>query len=231
VKAPVRLLIAEDHPIVRAGFEGMLAEKSDLEVAGAAENGEEAVHLAALLRPDVILMDLRMPEMDGVEAISRIKEDHPHVHVLTTYDSDADILRAIEAGATGYLLKDAPREELFRAIRAAAHGEPVLDPSVSGAPDAEGADTGPDGPERQGDRGFRTGGAQQEQQGDGEGPPPQRGHREVAPDPHLRQARCRRPYRRRYRRSGKRYPTPAKSVTPRSPVSARSVHQFSGQRC
>ena len=93
MKAPVRLLIADDHPIVRAGFEGMLAEKSDLEVAGEAENGEEAVHLAALLRPDVILMDLRMPAMDGVEAISRIKEDHPHVHVLTTYDSDADILR------------------------------------------------------------------------------------------------------------------------------------------
>jgi DNA-binding NarL/FixJ family response regulator len=131
VKAPVRLLIAEDHPIVRAGFEGMLAEKSDLEMAGEAENGEEAVHLAALLRPDVILMDLRMPEMDGVEAISRIKEDHPHVHVLTTYDSDADILRAIEAGATGYLLKDAPREELFRAIRAAARGEPVLAPSIT----------------------------------------------------------------------------------------------------
>jgi DNA-binding NarL/FixJ family response regulator len=85
VKASVRLLIADDHPIVRAGFEGMLAEKSDLEVPGEAENGEEAVHLPALLRPDVILMDLRMPEMDGVEAISRIKEDHPHVHVLTTY--------------------------------------------------------------------------------------------------------------------------------------------------
>jgi DNA-binding NarL/FixJ family response regulator len=126
VKAPVRLLIADDHPIVRAGFEGMLAEKSDLKVPGEAENGEEAVHLAALLRPYVILMDLRMPEMDSVEAISRIKEDHPHVHVLTTYDSDADILRAIEAGATSYLLKDAPREELFRAIRAAARGELVL---------------------------------------------------------------------------------------------------------
>lgn len=131
MKASVRLLIADDHPIVRAGFEGMLAEKSDLEVPGEAENGEEAVHLAALLRPDVILMDLRMPEMDGVEAISRIKEDQPHVHVLTTYDSDADILRAIEAGATSYLLKDAPREELFRAIRAAARGEPVLAPSVT----------------------------------------------------------------------------------------------------
>jgi DNA-binding NarL/FixJ family response regulator len=81
-------------------------------------------------------MDLRMPEMDGVEAIGRIKAGYPHVHilVLTTYDSDADILRAIEAGATGYLLKDSPREELFRAIRAAARGEPVLAPSVTARP-------------------------------------------------------------------------------------------------
>jgi DNA-binding NarL/FixJ family response regulator len=133
VNKPVRLLIADDHPIVRASFEGMLAEKPDLEVVGEAGNGEEAVRLADQLRPDVVLMDLRMPEVDGVEAIGRIKEDHPHVHilVLTTYDSDADILRAIEAGATGYLLKDTPREELFRAIRAAARGEPVLAPSVT----------------------------------------------------------------------------------------------------
>ena len=133
MNTPVRLLIADDHPIVRAGFEGMLAEKPDLEVVGEAGNGEEAVRLADRLRPDVVLMDLRMPEVDGVEAIGRIKRDHPHVHilVLTTYDSDADILRAIEAGATGYLLKDTPREELFRAIRAAARGEPVLAPSVT----------------------------------------------------------------------------------------------------
>ena len=133
MNTPVRLLIADDHPIVRAGFEGMLAEKPDLEVVGEAGNGEEAVRLADQLRPDVVLMDLRMPEVDGVEAIGRIKEEHPHVNilVLTTYDSDADILRAIEAGATGYLLKDTPREELFRAIRAAARGEPVLAPSVT----------------------------------------------------------------------------------------------------
>ena len=92
-----------------------------------------ARRLAGRLRPDVVLMDLRMPVVDGVEATSRIKEESPHVNVLvlTTYDSDADILRAIEAGATGYLLKDTPREELFRAIRAAARGEPVLAPSVT----------------------------------------------------------------------------------------------------
>ena len=132
--APVRLLIADDHPIVRAGFEGMLAGQPDLEVVGEAENGEEAARLAERLRPDVVLMDLRMPVMDGVEATNRIKEGgdpSANVLVLTTYDSDADILRAIEAGATGYLLKDTPREELFRAIRAAARGEPVLAPSVT----------------------------------------------------------------------------------------------------
>jgi DNA-binding NarL/FixJ family response regulator len=133
VSAPIRLLIADDHPIVRAGFEGMLTEKPDLQVVGEAGNGEEAVQLTDQLRPDVVLMDQRMPEVDDVEAIGRIKGDHPHVHVLvlTTLDSDADILRAIEAGATGYLLKDTPREELFRAIRAAARGEPVLAPSVT----------------------------------------------------------------------------------------------------
>ena len=131
--APVRLLIADDHPIVRAGFEGMLAEMSDLEVVGEAENGEEAVRLAQRLHPDVVLMDLRMPVVDGVEATNRIKEEDPgaNILVLTTYDSDADILRAIEAGATGYLLKDTPREDLFRAIRAAARGQPVLAPSVT----------------------------------------------------------------------------------------------------
>ena len=133
VNPPVKLLIVDDHPIVRAGFEGMLAGKPDLEVIGEAENGEEAVRLAERLRPDVVLMDLRMPVMDGVEATSRIKDGVPHTNVLvlTTYDSDADILRAIEAGATGYLLKDTPREDLFRAIRAAARGEPVLAPSVT----------------------------------------------------------------------------------------------------
>ena len=133
MNALIRLLIVDDHPIVRAGFEGMLAGTPDLEVLGEAENGEEAVRLAERLQPDVILMDLRMPVVDGVEATGRIKAGSPHVNilVLTTYDSDADILRAIEAGATGYLLKDTPREELFRAIRAAARGEPVLAPSVT----------------------------------------------------------------------------------------------------
>ena len=126
-------MISDDHPIVRAGFEGILAGNPDFEVVGEAGNGREAVEMARRLGPDVVLMDLRMPEMDGVEAIQKIKDELPGIHVLvlTTYDSDADILRAIEAGATGYLLKDAPREELFRAIRAASRGEPVLAPSVT----------------------------------------------------------------------------------------------------
>lgn len=129
----IRVVIADDHPIVRAGFEALLSGRPDLEVVGEAGNGREAVDLTVRLGPDLVLMDLRMPEMDGVEAISRIKTARPktHVLVLTTYDSDSDILRAIEAGATGYLLKDAPREELFRAIPAAARGEPVLAPSVT----------------------------------------------------------------------------------------------------
>jgi DNA-binding NarL/FixJ family response regulator len=129
----IRLIIADDHPVVRTGLRGMLAGQPDLEVAGEATTGMEAVDLVERLRPDVVLMDLRMPEMDGVTAISEIKALQPEVHVLvlTTYDTDADILPAIEAGATGYLLKDAPREELFRAIRAAARGEAVLAPGVA----------------------------------------------------------------------------------------------------
>ena len=129
----MRLLICDDHPVVRAGLRGMLAGEQDLEVAGEAANGREAVELARSLRPDLVLMDLRMPEMDGVAATERILAElsQTRVLVLTTYDSDADILRAVEAGASGYLLKDAPREELFAAIRAAMAGESPLDPAVA----------------------------------------------------------------------------------------------------
>ncbi len=129
----IRLLIADDHPVVRAGLRGMLSAEPDFEVVGEATNGAEAVALTGELRPDIVLMDLRMPEMDGVTAISQIKEEYPEtqVLVLTTYESDADILRAIETGATGYLLKDAPREELFGAIRTAAQGKSPLAPNVA----------------------------------------------------------------------------------------------------
>lgn len=130
---PIRLLIVDDHPVVRTGLRGMLAEQPDFLVAGEAGNGREAIAQAKSLQPDVILMDLRMPEVGGVEAITRIREQVPdaRILILTTYDSDEDILGAIEAGATGYLLKDTPRQELYRAIRAAAAGEPPFAPSVA----------------------------------------------------------------------------------------------------
>ena len=129
----IRLLIADDHPVVRVGLRGMLAEQPDLEVVAEAQTGEEAVELVERHLPRVVLMDLRMPEMDGVEATARILARRPEVSVLilTTYESDSDILWAIETGATGYLLKDAPREELFAAIRSAAQGKPPLSPAVA----------------------------------------------------------------------------------------------------
>lgn len=127
----LRLLVVDDHPVVRAGLVAMLSEEADFDVVGEAANGSEALAQAGVLRPDVVLMDLRMPGMDGAEATARLREaDGPPVLVLTTYDTDADIVRAVEAGATGYLLKDAPRETLADAVRAAARGETVLAPPV-----------------------------------------------------------------------------------------------------
>lgn len=129
----IRLMIADDHPVVRDGLRAILGSQPDLQIVGEAPDGAVAVKLAVELAPDVVLMDLRMPALDGVSAIRQIRARQPSVRilVLTTYDTDADILPAIEAGATGYLLKDAPREELFRAIRATAAGEAVLAPAVA----------------------------------------------------------------------------------------------------
>ena len=129
----VGVLIVDDHPVVRTGLRGMLEGRPEFEVLGEAENGEEAVEMAGRLAPDVVLMDLRMPGIDGVEATARIRKALPRINVLvlTTSDSGADILRAVEAGATGYVLKDAPREELYGAIRAAALGKPLLAPDVA----------------------------------------------------------------------------------------------------
>jgi DNA-binding NarL/FixJ family response regulator len=126
----IRILIADDHPVVRDGLSGIFGGAEDFEVVGLASDGEEAVELARRLKPDVVLMDLRMPRMDGVTAIRRLAPAQ-RILVLTTFDADTDVLPAIEAGATGYLLKDAPRSELYRAVRAAARGEAVLSPPVA----------------------------------------------------------------------------------------------------
>jgi DNA-binding NarL/FixJ family response regulator len=130
---PIRLLIVDDHPVVRDGLRGMFASDPRFEVVGEAADGARAVALAETLAPDVVLMDLRMPGTDGVGAIAGMADRGlpARVLVLTTYDTDSDVLPAIEAGATGYLLKDAPREELFRAVLAAAKGEAVLSPTVA----------------------------------------------------------------------------------------------------
>ncbi|HEY7146146.1 MAG TPA: response regulator transcription factor [Streptosporangiaceae bacterium] len=130
----VRVLIADDHPVVRAGLTGMLAGADGIEVAGEAGSGPEAVAAARRCAPDVVLMDLRMPGGGGAAAIARLSAELPRIRVLvlTTYDTDTDILPAIEAGATGYLLKDTPRDALLAAIRAAARGETVLAPAVAG---------------------------------------------------------------------------------------------------
>ncbi|MCC9705479.1 response regulator transcription factor [Streptomyces sp. MNU76] len=129
----VHILIVDDHPVVRFGLRGMLEAYDDLRVVGEAGSGDEAIVLAAATRPHVVLMDLRMPGTDGATATARIRQEHPGIRVLvlTTYEGDADILPAIEAGATGYLLKDTPIGTLTDAIRAAARGETVLAPPVA----------------------------------------------------------------------------------------------------
>lgn len=129
----IEVLVVDDHPIVRGGLVALLSAVGDIEVVGEAADGAQAVEAALRLRPSAILMDLRMPHVDGVEAIQRIRAewDTAPIIVLTTYDTDEAIVRAIEAGATGYLLKDAPPEELIDAIRRAADGETVLAPPVA----------------------------------------------------------------------------------------------------
>jgi DNA-binding NarL/FixJ family response regulator len=130
----IRLLLVDDHPVVRDGLRGMFSGEPDVEVVGEASGGAEALALAESLRPDVILMDLHMPGVDGVSAIRQLSERGigSRVLVLTTYDMDSDVLPALEAGATGYLLKDAPSDDLMRAVHTVARGESVLSPSVAG---------------------------------------------------------------------------------------------------
>ena len=131
----IRVLIVDDHPVVRDGLRGMLEREPDLAVVGESADGVEALtRVGDGSTVDVVLMDLRMPRMSGVEAIREIQHRAPNVRVLvlTTYDTDGDVLPAVEAGATGYLLKDTPRDELVRAVRAAHRGEAVLSPAVAG---------------------------------------------------------------------------------------------------
>ena len=129
----ITVLLVDDHPVVREGLRGMLEAEPDIGVVGEAGSGAEAVTMAETLNPDVVLMDLRMPELDGVAATQRILQRNPGVRVIvvTTYETDTDILRAVEAGAAGYLLKDASRTELAEAVRDAARGRTVLAPKVA----------------------------------------------------------------------------------------------------
>jgi DNA-binding NarL/FixJ family response regulator len=128
----IRVLLAEDHTVVRRGLEQLLADAADIEVVGSAADGAEAVELTAARRPDVVLMDLEMPRMDGVAA-TRAIAGGTRVVVLTSFSDRERILAALDAGATGYLLKDAEPDELLRGIRAAAGGESPLHPKVAGA--------------------------------------------------------------------------------------------------
>ena len=129
----LRVVIADDHPIVREGLHAVISDQPDMVVVGQAATGTEAVALALTERPDVVLIDLRMPELTGVDAIGIIRGQWPaaQVLVLTTYAGDEDIYRALEAGARGYLLKDTPRAELLEAIRAVARGQKRIPPEVA----------------------------------------------------------------------------------------------------
>jgi DNA-binding NarL/FixJ family response regulator len=133
VTAKIRVLVADDHPAFRAGLQLMLADAPDLEVVGLAENGDQAVELAEPLRPDVVVMDLRMPGLDGIGATRRLLELDPAVGVvvLTMFEDDDSVFAAMRAGARGYLLKGAEQDEILRAIRAVAAGEVLLGQSIA----------------------------------------------------------------------------------------------------
>lgn len=132
-KETIRVMTADDHPVVRAGLSALLANESDLELVAEARDGGEALEMYEAHKPDVVLMDLRMPGIDGVDAIERIRGSHPDARIvaLTSYEGDADIYRALNAGACGYLLKDMLGRELIGAVRAAAAGKRVIPPEVA----------------------------------------------------------------------------------------------------
>lgn len=129
----IKILIADDHPVVRTGIRGMIEGQKDFEIVAEARNGEEVIQLALKHQPDVVLMDLRMPLIDGTIATKHIRSQAPNVNILilTTFDQDDDIRLALQNGASGYLLKDAPRNELYRAIYATAQGQSAFDPIVA----------------------------------------------------------------------------------------------------
>ena len=134
MRVKIRVMITDDHPVVREGLSAMLSREKDIEVVGEAVNGNEAIEKARDLKPDIVLMDLRMPEVDGVEAMRRIRAENSDIKfiVLTTYDNDEYIFQGIEAGARAYLLKDSPREEMFKAIRVVSEGGSLIEPAVAG---------------------------------------------------------------------------------------------------
>ncbi|NLG70677.1 MAG: response regulator transcription factor [Chloroflexi bacterium] len=133
MSAPIRILVADDHPVVRDGLVAMLSTQPDFEVVAQASNGRETIEKAASYQPDVLLVDLEMPEVDGVEALQVLHERYPRMRAIafTAYDTDERILGAVRAGAQGYLLKGAPRDELFRAIRVVSAGGALLQPVVA----------------------------------------------------------------------------------------------------
>ena len=132
-KPSIRILVADDHPVVREGLIAMLSTQADFEIVGEAAHGEEVVQKAKALRPDVVLLDLEMPKMDGVEALRQLRETAPEVRALvfTVFDTDERIIEAVRAGAQGYLLKGAPRSEVFKAIRIVSQGGSLLEPVVA----------------------------------------------------------------------------------------------------
>lgn len=129
----IRIVVADDHPVVRSGIVGLLSRAEGIAVVGEAANGLEAVRMAGECEPDLVLMDLRMPELDGVRATAQIQLEHPEIKVLilTTYETDDLILGAIEAGANGYLLKAAPEEEILAGVRGVVDGQTVLAPAIA----------------------------------------------------------------------------------------------------
>ncbi len=130
---PLRVLIADDHPLFRNGIRALLSSVQDMEVAGVATKGEEAVALATSLQPDVILMDLQMPGINGIEATRQILHTSPHIRILvvTMFEDDHSVFTALRAGARGYILKDADEDEILRAIRAVGRGEAIFSPTIA----------------------------------------------------------------------------------------------------